>query len=168
MPEIDFFNPKYQKELSRQDECFGIIEDGVLAHSVTEQDITKDRWDVTVNNHNKKGCVFTPIDHNIVVKDNDMEISQCDGMLRTTDNKYLIFIEVKSQRHNADSEALKQLASTIKIFIDNHSVKDWKTCRAYIVNKQHPIFYYSNKTTYQDFYKRTGFRIFKSEIVEIL
>lgn len=165
MSTVNFFDKKYKREDFRTDICFGIIDDGKMAHTVV--DISSDEYDVSVCNPYHKECLFTPVDHNIVVKENGNEKPQCDGMLTTSDNAYLIFVEIKSQQHGADVEAQKQLRSTIAIFSESHNPMLWKNRRAYIVNKVHPHFNYSNKQMYQDFHNQTKFFLKKENKISI-
>lgn len=167
MPKVDFFAPEYKKETPVSDVCFGIIDDGHLSRTVTEKELIQEEWDVVVCNRNSKECLFIPVDHNIVVKNKDNEMSQCDGMLTASDRSNLVFIEIKDQRKGADSEAIEQLYSTIFLFLENNDYAQWEQRRAYIVNKQHPRFHHSNKTIYQDFFNRTHFRLCKEKIIEI-
>lgn len=164
MQRINFFHQQYKKEVERNDEEFAIIDDGKLAHTI---DASEEKWDIKIENKNRKNCLFTPIDHNIVIKERGNETPQCDGMLTTSDKNNLVFIEIKSQQKGADSEAEKQLRSTINFFSKCHNIAQWNNRRAYIVNRLHPVFHYSNKERCQNFNSQTGFILRKQDICSI-
>jgi hypothetical protein len=95
---IDFFDSAYQKEMPRKDSKFGIIDDGKIAFTSTSVD--ERQWNAIVLNEANASLQFTPVDHNIVVK-NEMgnELSQCDGMINCG-NCYLAFVELKKVKVN--------------------------------------------------------------------
>ena len=65
MCKVDFFDHKYICEEYRADVHFGLCDDGKLAYS----DIfNRELWITSVFNNEAKKVLFTPVDHNIVVR----------------------------------------------------------------------------------------------------
>jgi hypothetical protein len=154
---IDFFDSAYQKEMPRKDSKFGIIDDGKIAFTSTSVD--ERQWNAIVLNEANASLQFTPVDHNIVVK-NEMgnELSQCDGMINCG-NCYLAFVELKKVNGKWIEEAIRQLESTIHIFAECHDTESFARRFAYAANRQRPRFHFSEKSRMQKFHNKTGFRL---------
>jgi|WetSurMetagenome_2_1015567.scaffolds.fasta_scaffold33209_2 hypothetical protein len=152
---IDFFDNKYKKENARKEILFGIIDDTRLAYTTTDGE--ERCWCAVVHNDVQSELTFTPVDHNIIVLDNNNLVSMCDGMLHC--DASIAFIELKVEREQWAAKAINQLRSTIKIFSSNHNVDAFKKRYAYVSNKKHPTFQYSMKSRMQQFYKETKFRL---------
>ena len=156
MCKVNFFEDKYIREVYKNDLEFGLCDDGSLAYSnISDQD----SWIATVINNEKKDILFTPVDHNIIVKVDGDELSQCDGMLTLKEGHKLIFVELKIGQKGWIQEALEQLKSTICLFKKNHSIDIYSLRLAYAVNRRHPSFQYSKKNDMLEFKNETGFRL---------
>lgn len=156
---INFFDATYNTEVPRKDSSFGVCDNGRLAYTTVDGD--EDDWGGVVRNVNELELQFVPVDHNIVVRNKDgQEISQCDGMLYSTNNAiWLGFLELKDVRKRLGSKASEQLASTIQLFLDNPDHRAYRKRYAYVVNKSHPVFAASRKQEMQDFYNKYKFRL---------
>lgn len=159
MPEVNFFSDEYQREEVRDDAEFGIYDDSSLAKTTTDSSLYG--RSAMVSNPNRKQVIFTPIDHNIVVYDDDGNtLSMCDGMLTSEVERILFFVELKVRSEKGwVSKAVSQLNSTIRIFITNHRLEEWRLKRAYACNSKRPNFMVSHKEEMQRFYNSTGFKL---------
>lgn len=156
MPDINYFDQKYSKEAPRKENEFGIGDNGNLAFTT----LVESEKIAYVSNGYARLVQFIPIDHNVIVKDNNgNECSQCDGMLHVAETKDLIFVELKTKGKKWIPEAIAQLESTINHFASQHTVSDFKYRRAYAANSQHPHFNYSMKEACAAFHTRTKFRL---------
>lgn len=171
MNKINFFAAAIYRESSRTDNLFGIndsiqeADHNGMAYTTTAEEV---KWNATVKNEDKMTVTFEPLDHNLDVKDEDgNQYSLCDGMLFTSDNKILSFIELKVQRKEWLTKNVSQLASTIGLFNANHYYKQWKKRTAYAANSRHPEFMYSHRTMMQDFRNRTHFSLRIVATIEI-
>ena len=61
---MDFFDTKYVTEPPRNDALFGLVDDGSLARSTTNNESS---WVAVVKNGQGKSVQFVPVDHNIQV-----------------------------------------------------------------------------------------------------
>lgn len=156
MSGIDFFSEEYKKEEPRTDKLFGVSDDGLLAYST--KDMTA--CGVKVKNPQTRSVQCTPVDHNIVVKKNGNEISQCDAMLYVEANQEVDFIELKDKDRTHSSAIIDQLKSTISLFAANHDLSQFTVKRAYGINKKHPRFQYSKKDDMKQFRKDTTFALY--------
>lgn len=161
MEKIDFFSKDIFREASRTDTLFGIndaIEEGNIkgkAYTTTSEDR---RWNATVENKEQKEVTFQPLDHNMDIRDEaGNQYSLCDGMLFTDRFGEIIFVELKSRSKDWVAENIKQLSSTINLFVANHDYKKWNKRTAYAANNRHPQFLCSHRTEMQDFYNKTHF-----------
>ena len=156
MPSINYFDQKYSKEAPRKEEEFGIGDNGNLAFTT----LVESEKIAYVTNGSARLVQFTPIDHNIIVKDNNgNECSQCDGMLHVAETKELIFVELKTKGKKWIPEAIAQLECTINHFASQHTISDFKYRCAYAANSQHPHFNFSMKEVSAAFRSRTQFRL---------
>lgn len=156
MCKVNFFEDKYIKEDYRKDIEFGLCDDGKIAYSDTSNNIN---WIATVANKENKDILFTPVDHNIIVKVNGNELSLCDGMMTTKKGDMIIFVELKTGQKTWIQEAIEQLKSTIILFKKNHPINIYSIKNAYAVNKRHPSFPFSKKNDMLEFKNKTGFRL---------
>ncbi len=153
---MNFFDPQYITESARKDVLFGLVDDGVLARSTTENE---PRWLATIENPNGKDVQFVPVDHNIKVMEAKNERSMCDGMLYDGDQAWLAFVEMKEQVSEWMRDARNQLESTVEFFRACHDISLFKYRFAYAANRKHPHFQFSQKETMQHFYNEYKFRL---------
>lgn len=153
---MNFFSPSHTHEQPRTEVTFGLIDDGVMTKSTI---LASDKWMATVNNPQQRSVVVTPIDHNIIVTDNNgNEISQCDAMINS-ENYFLSFVELKVRDKQWIEKAISQLESTVEIFHRHHDYHDFRHRRAYACNPRRPHFSSSHKELAQRFYSRHHFRL---------
>lgn len=102
-----------------------------------------------------------PVDHNMNIRKSNGDLeSTCDGMILYDDRKSIAFVELKDVRTGgAKADAKRQLKNTIVIFLSNHDYKFFNRRFAYIANKRHPHFNFSNKMEMQDFNNKYHFRL---------
>lgn len=156
MCKVNFFEDKYIKEDYRNDSEFGLCDDGKIAYSDSSNNIN---WIATVANTKNKDILFTPVDHNIIVKVDGDKLSQCDGMMTSKKGDMIIFVELKTGQKIWMQEAIEQLKSTISLFNKNHPTNIYSLKNAYAVNRRHPSFQYSKKNDMLEFKNKTGFRL---------
>ena len=163
---INFFDNAYLTEQARTDSLFGICDAGSLAYTTNEGE--EANWVAVVANDDNRRLQFVPVDHNIIVKDDDgNERSQCEGMLYSVDNTWLIFVELKEVRKGWHNKPLEQLESTIQLFLQNHDYTLYPKRFAYAINRKHPNFAYSHKEEMQTFHNRYKFRLLFQRIINI-
>jgi len=161
---LNFFNPDCQYPPISSN-SFGLCdkEDNTKAFPST----TKPKeWIAEVKNDNGLEVVFTAIDK-CVLQDNEFEgRGRCDGMLTTDQHLYLV--ELKNQNKNWQTDAKKQLFSTIDFLIDNHDISQYKLKKAFACNKQRKKFAYTDNEENLALFRKTGFRLdIQAEIVII-
>lgn len=137
---IDFFD--YAENVNPV-EKFGLIDpddkDGKKPVEISYDDSQK--WNATVICNNRNDYLFVPIDNNSDIsitrlneENKEESDNRCDAMLRT--EKTVCFIELKNEREQWLSHAIKQLESTIELFGDN--IQKYKFKKAYVCNLNHP------------------------------
>lgn len=165
--DIDFFLPECQTANIKATD-FGICDSAdksVKKHAFVDYD-NPGTWIAHVRNRTNKALTFTAIDNCIAIYRENGEIDfRCDAMLTNAEN--IVFIELKSQRRDWIQHAVwEQLWTTIKHFCENNDLKKYKHCRAFVCNRRHPNFDYSNKELMHTFFQRTGVRLnIQSDIV---
>jgi hypothetical protein len=152
---INFFVENCQSQTNQPK--FGLCDDPP-AYIDTED---SNKWIAIVENNQELEVIFTAIDHCIEITraDGTMD-SRCDGML--TYDKNVIFVELKERNYRNSvwiEEGDKQLRRTISIFINNYSLEEFKSKKAYIANRKKPDFQFSHKERMQKFKNDTGFRL---------
>jgi hypothetical protein len=160
---VDFFSPVYQREQPRRDPVFG-INDGVqqdgeetMAYSTTDER-TKP-WNAVVGNLKCHEVLFTPLDHNVIIHPVPSETySLCDGML-FHGQEWLAFVELKVKKGDWIQHGIDQLASTIKLFCENHDYKAFRHREAYAANRKSPHYPCSHKVQMNEFHSKTKFRL---------
>lgn len=158
MASVNFFDSQYQSEQTKSDIEFGLYDPGDNSPAITTNNHLLSQ--AVVKNPNGNPVNFIPIDHNIILIDNNgNQLSLCDGLLYVG-NTFLAFIELKDVMRNWIDEAVGQLENTIEIFKQNHYYLDYRNRRAYAANKEHPYFNVSRKELMQQFHQKTGFRLF--------
>lgn len=155
MSDLDFFDACYKKEEPRSEAAFGIGDEERLAFTTLEAE----KQVALVENRAERLIQFTPVDHNIVIKINNDEVSMCDGMLTIEETQGLIFVELKEGARSWLTDAMEQLKSTISYFKANHELSSFNKPMAYAINKQHPSFQSSKKDVMTAFRHETGFRL---------
>jgi len=161
---MDFYNSACQEPLINE-KLFGICDDenGEKAYVDTND---SSKWIASVKNNNEKKLIFTAVDK-CIIKDNEQEgRGRCDGML--TSPSHLYFIELKNETRGWISDAIEQLESTIKFFIENHDISIYRHKKAFACNKKHRPFRVVNNEQNKRFFREYGFRIdVQAEIIVI-
>lgn len=159
---IDFFSSDYFREEPRNEALFGINdgkEEGDANRTAYTLVGNKERWNAVVENQDRVELIFQPLDGNIVFHPTpDTIYSMCDGMLYHTGG-LLAFVELKVKNKEWLRENVEQLRSTIKLFCENHDLKDFRIREAYAANRKHPHFHFSHKDLMQQFMNETHFRL---------
>ena len=157
MGELYFFQSSC-KSISDKS-VFGLCDDPPPAETsayIDENDTSK--WIGVANNSLNKDVNFYAIDHCIeILRDNGDLESRCDRMLHFDND--LIFVELKD-RHSSKwlSTGRKQLEITIDIFkLNNTQISNFNSIKAYVCNKQRPLFHSNYKKEIQKFKDKTGF-----------
>lgn len=159
----DFFKAECQTKTDK--ELFGIRDDDNDSCSYLVSEENKN-WIAKVENSNKKEITFIAIDNCLNIRDkNDNKQSVCDCML-TFENS-IIFIELKEMRKDYIQKAKDQLKNTIRIFQENHDSSIYRKKLAFIANRRHPHFNYSQKESMHDFYNNFKFRLLIQNTIEI-
>lgn len=155
---IDFLSNSF-KESDRTDTTFGICDDqnGEKAYS---DSTNSTNWIATVNNPHAIAITFTPIDK-CLIKDTELPgVGRCDGML--TSNQHLFFIELKDQRTDWISDAVKQLEDTVILFNQNHTEEErrqFKHKKAFACNKARRRFQEIDHEQNLRFFRQYGVRL---------
>jgi hypothetical protein len=164
--EIDFYS--YSQSIHECDE-FGICDDC----NQTPVYICTDKRDsriADVTNKNKVESEFIPVDNNIPApkrehpEENDR---RCDAILYT--EKSLIFVELKNQSRDWFNNACEQLAATITLFKENHPERfqGYQIRRAYVCNKQHPLYNPSFTNRIRAFHSENGTALYSQTDIQI-
>jgi hypothetical protein len=161
---MDFFNSTCQ-ESPINEKLFGICDDENGKKAYTNTSDTS-KWIATVKNDKKKELVFTAVDK-CIIKDSEQEgRGRCDGML--TSSEHLYFVELKNEAREWISDAIDQLESTIKFFLENHDVATYRHKKAFACNKRHRPFKVVDNERNNRFFRTYGFRIdVQAEIIVI-
>jgi len=163
---VDFFKQTCQSIVNYSK--FGICDDdNKLPAYININDETG--WIATVINKDAKEITFTAIDNCIDIKraNGEME-SRCDVMLNYEST--LLFVELKSKRHNWKSEGLNQIEATIKRMIKENKdfFESFNIRKAIVANPRHRFPSFESYDTEQRNYFKTKYKIriqFESEIV---
>lgn len=161
---MDFFDAKYVTEPPRNDALFGLVDNGSLARSTTNNESS---WVAVVKNEQGKNVQFVPVDHNIQVFEDGNERSMCDGMLYDMDKSWLAFVEMKEQIGEWMRGARLQLESTIEVFKKSHDAEEFRYRFAYAANRRHPHFQFSQKQVMQEFYNQYKFRLLFQNNIDV-
>lgn len=166
MEKTDFFIQRCQTE-GIKEERFGICDDedkSVKTPAYVDY-AHQDKWVAIVENYTDKSLNFTAIDNCIMVyRENGDKENCCDAML--TNQDHIVFIELKDQRKDWISHAVDdQLQTTIDSFKANHDISKYKYRRAFVCNRQHPLFQVSYKERMSEFYRRNKIRLNIQNIV---
>ena len=161
---MDFFNAACQ-EPPIKEKLFGICDDenGEKAYTNTDDNL---KWIATVKNEKQKELVFTAIDKCVIKDDEQQGRGRCDGML--TSSELIYFIELKNKARSRIIDAIDQLESTIKFFIENHDTSKFRHKKAFTCNKHHKPFKVIDNELNSRFFRTYGFRIdAQAEIIVI-
>lgn len=123
------------------------------------------KWIAIVKNPAKKNIQFYAIDHCLVMTKNGREIKRCDAMLCYDQN--LVFVELKEAIKSRVSTAIQQIESTIKVFSKNHNLNSFSKKRAFVANRRHPDFNYSQNENMQKFYNKHKVRLILYNTIEV-
>jgi hypothetical protein len=167
MTKVDFF----REEETIHSSHFGICDnedEKVKTPAFVDCDIKNEAsWTANVLNHTGDHISFIAVDNKIEIlrEDGSME-NRCDAMLHNVEN--IIFVELKIQRLNWIKHAVEeQLQTTIQIFKENNDIKKFRHRLAYVCNRKHPRFCYSNKQLMQQFRDRNDVRLIISRDIVI-
>lgn len=163
---IDFF----EKEILVPAREFGICDDeDVSVKTPAYIDVSsdnKDKWIACVTNTSGQPLNFIAVDNAIEIKRKSGEMAcRCDAMLRNA--RYIVFIELKSQREKWIQHAKEQLLETIDVFKDSYDINQYPCRLAYACNKKHPYFAVSRKEEMQRFFQRNGVRLIIDSHIQI-
>lgn len=85
-----------------------------------------------------------------------------------TSPERLYFVELKNEARGWINDAIDQLESTIKFFLENHDVATYRYKKAFACNKQHRPFKVVDNESNIRFFRTYGFRIdLQAEIIVI-
>ncbi|MFH1005262.1 MAG: hypothetical protein V1781_07195 [Bacteroidota bacterium] len=160
---VNFFQNNCQNNTT--DTSFGLCDDenGTPAFIDSEN---KNQWIGVVENNKAIEIIFTAIDNCIpILRDDGNMDNRCDGMLTYTDN--IVFVELKNQRKNWITDAVNQIETTIKHFIANHDLSNYRHKRAFVANKKHPQFNFAIHEKSQIFYSQYKVRLNISVTIKI-
>jgi len=133
---INFLNRNCQETPSHRD-IFGLCDaqDGSRAYTNTDNPAT---WIATVKNNRNIALIFTAVDKCVLQDHDEIGRGRCDGLL--TSEEHIYFVELKNEKGSWVTKAIDQLESTIKFFIENHSIEDFRHKKAFACNKRHNKF----------------------------
>ena len=135
---------------------FGLCDDNNGQKAYTDTNNSA-KWIATVKNDRNKQLVFTAIDK-CVIKDNEYQgRGRCDGMI--TSDEHICFVELKDQAKGWITDAIDQLESTIKFFIESHDISTFKHKKAFACNKQHKSFQEIDNELNLRFFRQYNVRI---------
>lgn len=161
---LDFFRKDCQYT-SISAESFGLCDkqDGTKAYP----DIPNpNNWIAQIKNETRLNIVFTAIDKCVLTDQEERGKGRCDGMLTTQTHLYLV--ELKDQLPPWQSDAIRQLESTIQLLNENHDINGYRKRKAFACNKKREKFVVIDNETNKSFFARTGFRIdIQAEIVVV-
>lgn len=152
---MNFYNPDHQEAIDAGQ--FGLCDDqnGTQAYTDTAH---PNEWIAEVHNGNRKVLIFTAVDKGVIQDDEEPGRGRCDGML-TFSNEYIYFIELKDQARSWISDAIEQLESTIRFFIEHHDLSVYRHKKAFACNKQHRRFQEIDNELNLRFFRQYGVRI---------
>lgn len=152
---MDFFCPDCQ-EPAINAPSFGLCDnqDGTKAYTNLNDNSL---WIAEVKNDGNIQLIFTAIDKCVIKDDEEVQRGRCDGML--TSEEHIYFVELKNQRGDWITAAIDQLGSTVKFFLDNHSMTGYKYKKAFACNKKHPHFQVIDNSRNLCFFRTYGIRI---------
>ena len=159
---VNFFEDSCKEDTDAK--RFGICDPkGELPAFITTNGAKK--WIAIVVNPTKKNVRFYAIDHCLVMTGKGQNIKRCDAMLHYDEN--LVFVELKEVMRTRVSSAIKQIESTIKVFSKNHDLNSFSKKRAFVANRRHPAFNYSQREEMQNFYNKHKVRLILYNTIEI-
>ena len=102
---------------------------------------------------------FTAIDKCVLKDNEEPDRGRCDGMLTSDSEEHIYFIELKDQAKNWKQDAINQLESTVKFFIEHDNINVYKHKKAFACNKKQPHFQEIDNTLNLRFFREYGVRI---------
>ena len=154
---MDFFEPECQEPAINESE-FGLCDDqnGTKAYTNIGNHI---KWIAVVRNDKRKNLTFTAIDKCVLKDNEEPDRGRCDGMLTSDSEEHIYFIELKDQAKNWKQDAINQLESTVKFFIEHDNINVYKHKKAFACNKKQPHFQEIDNTLNLRFFREYGVRI---------
>lgn len=148
------------RTVSRKEE-FGLCDDELQPKNPAYiNEMSPSTWIGIVDNPNLELVGFYGIDHCLILKSCEGEGTQkeCDGLLHY--NNELIFVELKDRQYRGWAKtACRQLADTISYFKRTSSLEKFNKVRAYVCNKQRPVFNANYNCHIQEFKDETGIQL---------
>lgn len=155
---INFFQARCQDNSNQK--LFGLCDDVDKPEDrayLDEEDGSK--WVVVVVNEYQYNVTFIAVDHCIeILREDGKMANRCDGLL--TYNSCITFVELKERDEFGTKwvkDGEKQLRTTIGYFEASESAIHFKTKKAYIANKERPIFKQSQSERMDQFLDETGY-----------
>ena len=159
---MDFFDAMCQ-EPPINESLFGLCDDQNGTKAYTNLD-DQDKWIATVRNDSNILLIFTAIDKCVIQDHEKPGRGRCDGML--TSYEHIYFVELKDEAKGWITRAIEQLESTIKFFMDKHTIGVYKHKKAFACNKKHRHFQEIDNEFNLRFFRTYGVRIdFQAEII---
>lgn len=154
---MNFFEPSC-REPAIDESIFGLCDDqdGTRAYSNIDDSA---KWIATVKNDRNKALTFTAIDKCVLDDAQKPGRGRCDGMLTSDGNEHIYFIELKNETQNWRKGAIKQLESTIQLFIEHHDIQVFRHKKAFACNKKHKRFQQIDHELNLRFFRTYGVRI---------
>jgi len=152
---MNFFDSACQ-EPARKDDLFGLCDDqdGTKAYTNTDD---SSRWVATVENESHVELIFTAIDNCVIMGDEEQGRKRCDGMLSSIEHIY--FVELKNQREGWIADAIAQLESTIRFFMEHHDISRFRYKKAFACNKRHRPFKVIDNEVRRRFFSNCHFHV---------
>ena len=160
---MNFFDSACQ-EPARKDCLFGLCDDqdGTKAYANTDD---SSKWIATVQNDSYVELIFTAIDNCVIMGNEEQGRGRCDGMLTSIEHIY--FVELKNQKEGWISEAIVQLESTIRFFMEHHDISRFRYKKAFACNKRHRPFVVIQNEISKSFFENCGFHIHVGRTIEL-
>ena len=144
---------------------FGLCDrqDGKAAYLDTANE---ESWVAAVENRQALELTFTAIDKCLLADTDEPGRGRCDAML--TSARHLYFVELKDQAGGWITEAVNQLESTIRFFLESHDATAFRHKKAFACNKRHGHFQEIDNERNLRFFRRYGFRLDVQATVVVL
>lgn len=152
---LNFFDALCQ-EPPLSDENFGLCDDQDGKKAYINKD-DKSKWIAEVKNEHNINLVFSAIDKCVLQDNRFKNYGRCDAMIFSNDHLY--FIELKNENKKWIKNALDQLEGTIKLFLQNHDINNYRHKKAFACNRQRRPFQVIDQETKIKFFRKYRFRL---------